>query len=128
MSASKVYELFATVLHGYGVAVQCNNPQFQEIHRRQINELEQRFLPSGAGFDNGCTIDLKKSTPERLEILTHFHHMNSGGFYDGWSDHRVIVTPSLLFGFKLEIQGEDRNDVHEHIEQTFSEMLGMEAK
>ena len=48
-------------------------------------------------------------------LYTHFHHMNDGGFYDGWTEHSVVVTPSLVYGFDTRITGRDRNDIKNYI-------------
>lgn len=123
---SQVFQLLSYSISGYKAAVQFNNPEWQERHLQEIRELENRFLPSVDGFDSGCSVDLKKSTDERIEIVTHFHHLNPLGFFDGWSDYRVIVTPSLLFGFKLEVEGQN-DGPKDTIKEKMSESLGCEV-
>lgn len=91
-------------------------------HRKTLKDLVGN-LPSGSGFDNGTSIDLERSTPNRVIFRTAFHHMNEAGFYTGWSNHDVIMTPSLVWGFDLHVTGRDMNDVKEYIAGCFHDAL-----
>jgi hypothetical protein len=93
-------------------------------HIDRIKTLCAAALPHGSGFDNGSKIDLERSTPERLVFSTAFHHMNEHGYYDGWTEHTVIVTPSLVFGFELRVTGRNRNDIKDTIHECFHYALG----
>jgi hypothetical protein len=84
----------------------------------RLQKLES-FLPSGSGFDNGSTINLKESRPDRLVIDTAFHHMDEHGYYDGWTEHKVIVTPSLQWGYVLRVTGRNRNWIKDYIYEVF---------
>jgi hypothetical protein len=75
------------------------------------------------GFDNGTTLDMDASNPEKLVFQTSFHHMDENGCYSGWTSHRVVVVPSLAFGIRLHIGGEDRNDIKSYIFESFTEFL-----
>ena len=48
--------------------------------------------------------------------------MSETGFYDGWTEHKVIVTPSFA-GIDLRITGRNRNDIKDHIHDCFSSIL-----
>lgn len=80
-------------------------------------------LPSGSGWDNGTK--LGTSTGERIVLFGSFHHMDENGFYCGWTDHEVHVTPSLRFGFDLRITGRDRNEIKDYLHDLFHEALSM---
>ena len=41
------------------------------------------ILPSGGGFDSGTKLVFADDS--RIVFETEFHHMNDGGFYDGWN-------------------------------------------
>lgn len=43
--------------------------------------------------------------------------------YDGWTDHTVIVTPSLRSGFDIRITGRDRNQTKEYLYEVFDSAL-----
>lgn len=80
------------------------------------------YLPSGAGWDHGTKIDTR-SHEERILLHGSFHHMNEAGFYDGWTDHTIIVTASLRTAFTLKIAGRDRNDIKDHLYELFDVSL-----
>jgi hypothetical protein len=48
--------------------------------------------------------------------------MNDGGFYDGWTEHTVVVTPSFR-GINLRISGRDRNQIKEYLYETYDYAL-----
>jgi hypothetical protein len=97
-------------------------------HEQDVLALVKNYLPSGSGFDSGTKIDLDRSTPEKIVFFTSFHHMNNDGFYVGWSNHDVIVRPSLTWGFDLRVTGRDRKNVKEFIGETFDHDLRQEVK
>ena len=80
-------------------------------------------LPSGSGFDSGSSLDLDASKPDKLVFKTSFHHMNEHGYYEGWSEHSVIITPSLVFGFDIGVTGKDKNSIKDYIAGVFHECL-----
>ena len=88
-----------------------------------LESMARDGLPSGSGFDNGTSIDLQRSNPCRVVLETSFHHMDENGFYDGWTDHDVVIRPSLVHGFDLRVTGRDRNDVKGYIGEAFDDAL-----
>lgn len=97
-------------------------------HRNTIDKLVREIMPSGSGIDNGTQIDLAESTGERLVFTTAFHHMNDVGMYDGWTEHKVIVKPSLMYGFDVRITGRNRNDVKAYLHGVFDDALKTERE
>ena len=83
--------------------------------------------PSGSGIDSGTTLDRDKSTPQRLVFTFGYHHMNDAGYYDGWTEHKAIVTPCILFGIRLRITGRDRNQVKDYLHDVFYHWLNEKA-
>lgn len=79
-------------------------------------------MPSGSGIDCGTKLD-DSSTPDRLVFNVSFHHMNENGYYCGWTEHKVIVTPSLVRGVDIRITGRDRNDIKDYLWQTYEYAL-----
>jgi hypothetical protein len=113
----KLYRLIATTVDAYHRCVENGN-EWSARHAGTLRTLES-LLPSGSGIDSGTTIDLDASTGEKLVLRTSYHHMNDGGYYDGWTDHTVTVTASLMFGINIKISGRNRNDIKEYLHQTF---------
>lgn len=96
--------------------------RFVGQRRLEIKRLVD-MLPSGSGWDCGTSIDFDKSRADRLVLYGEYHHMNDGGMYDGWTDHQIIVTPSLTNGFELRVTGQDRNDVKDYLHEMFDAAL-----
>ena len=76
------------------------------------------LLPSGSGIDSGTTIKTDDCKPEKLVLSCEFHHMNDVGSYDGWTDHKIIVTPSWD-GINVKVTGRDRNQIKDCLGDTF---------
>lgn len=105
---------------------ESNNDEWYEKHTEALHDIESDLLPHGSGIDSGCTIDLEKSTDSRIVINVPFHTMDPNGFYAGWRDYTVIVTPSLISRFNLRITGRDYNNLKEHLYQVFEYELSQE--
>jgi hypothetical protein len=121
----KLYQELAVLVGAYHRCRVSTDPAvaaFASKHVERLSELE-KLLPSGGGFDLGSHLDIDNSTDERLVIRTSFHHMNDAGFYDGWTDHQIVVRPSLVFGMALRIAGRNRNDIKEYMYEVFHETL-----
>lgn len=103
------------------------NQEWADRHEERALALVREHMPSGSGFDSGTALDLDRSTGEKLVFSTSFHHMAESGMYDGWTEHLVTVTPSLLFGFLIKVGGRDRNQIKDYIAETFHHALSQEA-
>ena len=117
------YQLLAQVILARENCEKTNNTVWYEKHKERANRLMRELAPSGAGFDSGTTIDWERSRPERILLNTSFHHMDETGFYDGWTDHTVTVTPSLAFGCNIRVSGRNQNDIKDYITEVFSHFL-----
>jgi hypothetical protein len=119
MQKRKVYQVLAHL-------VAWNPPvSIADERARQIREALD-MLPSGSGWDCGTKLDESKSTPQKLVLYGSYHHMNDGGYYDGWSEHTIVVTPHLAQGFQIKITGRDRNDIKEYLYDLFYEALAQD--
>jgi hypothetical protein len=104
-----------------------NNNEWTERHTDSLQALVKQFAPSGSGIDSGTTLDLDTSKEDKLVFQADYHHMNDGGYYDGWTEHTVVVTPSLAFGFTLKVTGRDRNEIKDYLAEVFQHFLTMEV-
>ncbi len=82
----------------------------------------QHELPSGSGIDHGTAIDLDASNDSRIVLQMDYHHMNENGYYDGWTSHKVTITPTFE-GFDIAISGRDRNQIKEYLADTLHHAL-----
>lgn len=98
----------SSAITAYHNCKKTNNHEWITKHRQRIEELAKTCLPSGSGFDSGCTVDYEMSSQDRIVIETSFHHMNEDGYYDGWSNHHIIVTPGFM-GPNYEINSDYSN-------------------
>jgi hypothetical protein len=117
------YQKIASKLQAMLNCQESGNEEWEGKHADAIAGIVKEYAPSGSGFDSGTEIDFDASTPERLVFSTSFHHMTEHGYYNGWTEHSVIVTPSLAHGFNLRVTGRDRNDIKDYIEELFQEFL-----
>lgn len=98
------------------------NDDFRDQAEGKLAKL-QAMLPQGSGFDIGSKVLRLSSTPQRIVIQADFHHMDEHGYYDGWSEHQVIITPCLQWGFKLRVTGRDRRGIKEYISDQFHDII-----
>jgi hypothetical protein len=119
----RVYECIARAIVARNNCQQNGNTEWHTEHTNRIERLIRDHLPHGSGFDNGTSIDWTKSTGERLIFNTAFHHMDEHGSYCGWSDHSVIVNPSLCYGFDVRVTGRGRRGIKEYIGDAFHSAL-----
>lgn len=121
----KTYRIISTAIGARDRCAKSGNKEWETKHQDRIDSCLESF-PSGSGFDSGTKLD-ESSTPERLVFNTSFHHMNDGGYYDGWTEHQVIITPSLEMGYSMRITGRNRNDIKELIGDYFSDCLNADV-
>lgn len=108
--------------------IQSGNTEWKLKHEQHAEALCKGFLPSGSGVDTGTKLDFDKSTAEKLVFTFGYHHMNENGMYSGWTDHKAIVTASLVFGIEIKITGRNRNGIKEYLNDRFDSDLSREIK
>ena len=94
------------------------NPEWATRWKARLDHLMADHMPNGSGFDCGITLDLDRSSEDRLYLLAPFHAMDPNGYYDGWREYRVAVRASLAFGFTLSIAGPDSDGLKDYIADT----------
>jgi hypothetical protein len=122
----KLYQQIANTLQAMQNCEKSGNDEWRIRHYRRLAYELTNALPSGSGFDSGSNLDVEESKPERLVFNTGFHHMNQDGFYCGWSNHQVIVTSSLVFGFQLRVTGLNTRGIKDYIAEVFEHALNSE--
>lgn len=133
MDNRKLYQRFASLIQSLDWLFRQGR-QGEAIYRDkkdEIDRLAKAYMPSGSGFDCGTALDWGKQArtdgegfhTEKLYFTTEFHHMNDAGYYDGWTTHRIIVTPSFTSEINLVVGGRDRNGIKEYIHEVFSHAL-----
>ena len=101
-------------------------PKFTDIWNPVLEHINSK-LPGGSGFNSGSTFEIDSSSPDRLVFNTAFHHMNDVGYYDGWTGHNVIVTPTFD-GIEIRVTGKNKNDIKTLIGEMFHDVLSEYVK
>jgi hypothetical protein len=103
------------------------NNEWYRKHCRVLELIEKGWLPSGSGIDNGCKLNLDESNMNKIVIEFSYHHMNDNGFYDGWTEHKITITPDLVFDISLKITGKNINDIKDYFHEVFQHNLTQEV-
>lgn len=110
----------------YQIARNCEwlktvNEQYKNQCLDNIEKLEKR-LPCGSGIDSGCKIDADNSGINKVIITFGYHFMNENGYYDGWTDYKLIITPAFL-GINMKIAGKNRQGIKDYLYDLFDVKL-----
>lgn len=114
----KIYQKIALILS----ALEHCTAEWTEKHHETLEKIF-KLAPSGSGIDCGTKLNFEKSTSEKLVFEVSFHHMNNDGFYTRWTEHFVIVKPSLAFDIDLKITGQNHNSIKEYLHEVYSHWL-----
>lgn len=98
------------------------DPIHAEKSQDRIDELCNE-LPHGSGIDSGVKFDSDSSKPDKLIFTFGFHHLNENGYYDGWTEHKILITPTLQYGYEMKITGRNRNMVKDYLYQLFNDVF-----
>ncbi len=120
------FQVIANKLQAIQNCVESNNIEWHDKHLEDLCNIITNG-PSGSGIDCGTKLDFDKSNSEKLVFDVAFHHMDEYGYYDGWTNHKITVRPSLLCGFTLTISGRDKNFIKEYLLDTYQAWLGEES-
>jgi hypothetical protein len=124
---SPLYQTLAGLIQARQNCIRSGNAEWLTRHTSRLVKLVDDNMPSGSGFDNGTTIDLDKSTPEKLVFQTSFHHMDQHGSYCGWTSHTVTVRASLTGGVCVVVSGRDRNAIKDYIGDVFASLTDLDV-
>ena len=107
-----------------------NNPSDDSVEKKEeivgkcfqeIEDCIKNYFPSGSGFDSGTKLR-EDSTPEKLRFQADFHHMDENGYYDGWTEHQVIITPCLKYGYSIRITGRNKKQIKDYLYDLFDDL------
>ena len=99
-------------------AIKHCKPAYQDLANSTIDEMDS-LLPHGSGIDGICEIDRNNSTIDKIIVNLEYHHLNDAGYYEGWTSHQVILTPSFIGGFDLKVTGKDKNGIKDYLSNLF---------
>jgi len=123
----KLYQKISQLLHCIDNCEKSpRNVEWANRHDDRLQSIAADCLPSGSGIDCGTKID-DTSKPDRIVLTFSYHHMNENGYYDGWTEHKCIITPSLSYDYDVRITGRDRNDTKDYLAETYHYVLGLDC-
>jgi len=106
------------------------NEEWKAKHLERLEVLED-MLPSGSGFDSGCKINVEASSKDKIVFSFEYHHMNEDGYYVGWTNYIVTVTPAFEeFDIDIQLREDDEEskelweDMEDYIYDTLYFALG----
>ena len=117
-----------TILRAFSESLQamrnCEKSGNAEWHGRWLDYIAklQSELPHGGGLDGKVEFVREKCNATRVVIFAEFHHMDSNGYYDGWTDHEIIVTATHC-GLCIDVTGRDRNGIKDYLAELFYDAL-----
>ncbi len=127
MTPHSLIETIAGLIQARVNCAKAGNTEWLGKHSDSLHAIERNDLPSGSGIDSGTTIDLDTSTVNRIVFNTAFRHMSEHGYYDGWTEHRVIAQPSFIGRLTVTVTGRNRNDIKDYLGETFNYCLSQVA-
>ena len=122
------YTLFATVFGAWKHTKKAEKKGWEEKHRATLESLVVNYLPSGSGWNCATKCDTDRSRVDRLIFYGSYYHMDEHGRYECFTDHEIIVTPSLAQGFTLRITGPDKHGIKDYLYDLFDEAMSQEAE
>lgn len=107
-----------------GIAVkfynECNVTWKERALERVIEICKN--LPHGSGIDGKCEISLEQSERYKIVFYFEFHHMDEQGYYCGWTEHNLILTPTFG-GFDMRITGKNKNNIKDYLYDLWREVF-----
>jgi hypothetical protein len=127
----KNYQRLASRLQAAKNCEKVGSSEWLAKHEAVIANIMSN-APSGSGIDCGTKLlkdecRITRLNVARLVFQADFHHMDTDGYYDGWSEHKVTVTPSFD-GIDISISGRNRNNIKEYLHDTFYHWLNESAE
>lgn len=122
MNNKTLIQIIASTIQAQENCKLHNNNDWFWKHGETLKRIQDRLLPSGSGIDNGTQYDIVECNSEKIVFLTAYHHMNENGFYDGWTEHKIIVRPSFD-DINIRITGRDRNAIKDYLHDVFYHVL-----
>lgn len=116
----KLYKKIASIKDAIKTCEKRNNAEWKVKHNETLNSFIDKL-----SFD--CKLD-DKSTSEKLIFTFDYHHIDSNGYYTGWSDYTVIVKPSLQFGINIRIVGKNISNIKDYFHDVFYTSLNEEME
>ena len=112
----------AGTLQAYHNCIASGKEDWEIKHKERIEAMFEA-LPHGSGIDSGVKFDWARSNGNKLVFSFGFHHMDDQGYYDGWTNHVLTVTPEFQSGYKMRISGPNRRQIKDYLFNLFGSIF-----
>ncbi len=104
MTTQNTAQALAIALDARANCARLGNTEWCDRWDERLDQLIDS-LPSGSGIDAGVEL-LNESEPSFITLDVPYHALNDVGYYVGWVNFRITVTPDLRFqtGFGLDVE------------------------
>lgn len=118
----KLYQRIATELRRLAYT---GRPDLVDLAEEQLRHIEQNHLPSGSGIDCGTKIYRDYSLRDII-LKFSYHAMDENGFYDGWYDYTLTLSPDFVWGFQMHLDGNE--EYADYLLDVFQDALEQEVE
>ena len=98
----KVYQKIAATIQTIENCINSGNHIWEEKHTDTLYKIEKEYFPHGSGFDGVVTLKIDDCKKDKILIYFEWHCMDDNGYYDGWLNFDLIISPSFD-GFNMHI-------------------------
>lgn len=113
-------------IQAYFNCMDTGHKYWEQKHMETIDNMLVA-LPNGSGFDQGVKLNLPACSTrllkEKIVFEFSFHHLNENGYYDGWTDHTLIIRPAFQGGYHMHITGRNKNGIKEYFRDIFNDIF-----
>ena len=123
----QLYRKFASLLLAIDNCEKAGNTEWADRHAQKFADLMNQYMPDGSGFNSGTELD-DSSRPDRLIFTTTYYHSDEHGSITSCTDHKIIITPSLVYSYNMRVTGRNKNDIKSYITDLFTDALDTEIE
>lgn len=125
---TKLYQSIARSFDAMQSCHKSGNTEWENKHADSIVAQVNKYMPHGSGIDAGVKFDFERSKHDKLVFTFGYHAMNENGYYVGWYDYTLTVSPSMAFDFDMKLNGKDYHGSKDYLLDLFSEALNSECE
>jgi len=130
MTLTEIRRIYQELARAFNAMENCrkanfDNENWYDRHEEKIEYIIKNVFPHGSGIDGKTEMIYEKCNDNRLVFNSEYHCMDENGYYDGWINFRVVITPCLSFGYRLKIIGNFGNyrDIKDYLYEIYSYAL-----
>ena len=95
----KFYKRLYATLNALKTCYKNNNTEWIEKHEEDLLKWV-KLLPHGSGIDGNVRVELSKT--DKILITFDYHCMDENGYYCGWIEYKISVSPDFLCDINIK--------------------------